>query len=107
MKTVTISEGQAFRVESTGGGTFYTLTHKPTGKSVFLQGDDASRFSDEIEQAWVAFPTFSPDEIAMHLWSDCEYGSLAEHMPVIPWGPYCRTATRLTLIPCGNVEPVL
>lgn len=107
MRTVTILEGPEFKVQSTGGGTFYTLTHKPTGKSAFLQGEDASRFSDEIEAAWTHFPTYSPDQIAFHLWCDCEYGSIATHAPVVPWGPYCRTATRRTFVPWGNVEPLL
>lgn len=107
MRTVTISEGREFRIESTGNGWGYTVTHKPTGKSLWLQDQDASNFRCDLGDAERAFPAFSPDQIAMHLWSDCEYGSLATHKAVVPWGPYCRTATRRTFVPCGAVIPAI
>lgn len=107
MRTVTISEGPEYRIESTGNGTFYTFTHKPTGKSVFFQGDDAVLFNVEMGAAEVAFPTFSPDEIAAHLWCDCEYGTVAQHTRVVPWGPYCRLSDKRTFVPAGDVPAIL
>lgn len=107
MRTTIISEGPEFRIESTGNGWGYTVTHKPTGKSVWLQDQDASNFRCDLGMAELAFPTYSSDQIAFHLWSDHEYCSLAKHMPVVPWGPYCRTATRRTFVPWGTVEALL
>lgn len=107
MRTVKISEGPEFRIESTGNGLFMTLIHRPTGKSVFFQGDDAHTFTAALYDAERAFPTFSPDQISMHLWSDCEYGSIATHTKVTPWGPYCRMGDKRTFVPCGNVPAIL
>jgi len=94
MKTVTIGEGREFKIESTGNGTFYTLTHKPTGKSTFFQGDDAAEFRAMLDSAERAFPTYSQDQIGAFLWCDCEYGSVAQHRTVRPWGEYCDVASR-------------
>jgi hypothetical protein len=108
MRTVTIIESPSFRVESTGNGWGYTFTHKPTGKSVWLQDEPASFFRWELENAESNFPDYDIEQIALMLWCDCEYGSIAQHMPVEPWGPFSRIATRLTFVPViGRVEPIL
>jgi len=107
MKTVIISEGPEFKIESTGNGAFYTFTHKPTGKSVFFQGEDSGFFRDALTAAEDAFPQFSPDQIGWHLWCDCEYGSAAQHQPVEPWGPFSRIYPRVTFARFEQVGPVL
>lgn len=38
-----------FRVTSFGNGTAYELAHKPSGKTVFFQGDDAEQFREEFD----------------------------------------------------------
>lgn len=68
---------ETFKLESWGGGLSYTLTHKPSGKSVFVQGDSAETFGDDLEKAETAFPDKTFDEIYMWLWDQCEYGSAA------------------------------
>jgi len=61
-----------------GSGISCALTHNPTGKSVYLQGDDALTFETELEAAELAFPYKSDAEIFAWLWDQCDYGSITQ-----------------------------
>lgn len=56
MQTVRIRETLAYAVDSTGKGTFYTLTRKADGASVCFQGDDADIFRQELRKHDLARP---------------------------------------------------
>jgi len=67
-----------FQLECWGNGLSYELINRCTQMSVFVQGDDASRFEDEREETERAFPDKDDDYIFMWLWDQCEYGALAQ-----------------------------
>lgn len=106
MRTICVHEGPEYRVNSTGNGLFYTLIHKPTGKSVFFQGDDAGLFREALTDA-EENTGLAIDDIGAFLWCDHEYGTLAQHEKVVPWGPYCRLSDKRTFVPAGNVAAIL
>ncbi len=70
MRQTIIHETESFKVTSYGNGTAYTLAHKPDGKSVFFQGDDATRFREEKETNENAFPHEDYEFILGEIWSD-------------------------------------
>lgn len=86
MKTVTIMDGREFRLESSGNGWGYTLTEKPTGKSLWVQDDTAANFRCDLGDIERAQPGYSADRVLGYLWSECEYGSLATFPTIRPWG---------------------
>lgn len=71
MRQVVIHDRPDFTVTSHGNGTAYTFTHKPSGRSVFFQGDDAGQFRDDIESHDGDY-----DDIFAHIWGD--YASVAQ-----------------------------
>lgn len=72
MRQAVIHDRPDFTVTSHGNGTAYTFTHKPSGRSVFFQGDDAITFRGEIEAYENANPDMEYDAIFSQLWSDYE-----------------------------------
>ncbi|HLX60901.1 MAG TPA: hypothetical protein VKX17_06425 [Planctomycetota bacterium] len=50
-----LNHTRAFEIESWSNGYFYEITRKSDGASVFLQGDDAIRLSDELERTTERF----------------------------------------------------
>lgn len=48
MKSAVILDTPAWRITSYGNGIAYAIQDVRIGKSVLLQGDDASEFSDEL-----------------------------------------------------------
>ena len=75
MKTVTISQGQRYKLDSLGNGWAYTLRDLLTKQSVWFQDDDAAQLRDELEALETRWPNHSPDQILALLWED--YGLLA------------------------------
>ena len=74
---ITIGEGKLFRLDSYGNGAAYTLWDLTTGASVYLQGDDATTFRDELDKVETVMPLGSQDEVLGWLWDQCDYGSAA------------------------------
>lgn len=70
MRQVVIHDRPEYSVTSHGNGTAYTFTHKPSGRSVFFQGDDAARFREEFNAGDDFDATFA------RLWGD--YEAIAE-----------------------------
>lgn len=50
MQHAVLCDGDTFRLERWGGGLSYQLTHKPSGRSAFAQGDDAEIFDREFSR---------------------------------------------------------
>lgn len=50
MKQTILHELQEFRLVSHGNGLAYELINKESCRSIFLQGDDAGDFRDELEE---------------------------------------------------------
>lgn len=68
MKKVTLADGKRFRLISYGNGLAYSLEDKGTGRSVFLQGDDAAAFRSELETLETAHPDWDTDLILAEAW---------------------------------------
>ena len=62
-----------FQLESWGRGLAYALTHKPTGLSVYVQSDDATKFEDARLDIEMAFPDMTDDDVMAYLWDQCDY----------------------------------
>lgn len=77
MRHFIVTNGPRFKLESWGGGVFYTLTNLATGYSIHLQGDDAARFEEERERVEENFQRKTDDEVCAWLWDQCEYGLAA------------------------------
>jgi hypothetical protein len=67
-----------FCLECWDNGLAYALTHKPSNRSVYVQGDDALQFERDREAAEIAFPDKTDDEIMAWLWDQCDYGSASK-----------------------------
>ena len=66
MDTVRIYDTPDFTLDSSGNGFSYTLTRKRDNGSVFVHGDDASTFRENIE----LFETRNPDELSNRMLQD-------------------------------------
>lgn len=66
-----------FQLECWDNGHAYALTHLPTNRQVYVQGEDANTFELERDQAEAAFPEKTDDQIMAWLWNECDYGSAA------------------------------
>lgn len=77
MQHAILCNGPVFRFERWGSGLSYELTHKPSGTSVFCQGDDAARIDTDFLAAEAAFPDKTTEQLAAWLWDQCEYGMVA------------------------------
>ncbi|AFU87871.1 hypothetical protein CcrColossus_gp001 [Caulobacter phage CcrColossus] len=75
---IRIMEGTRYALDSYGNGAAYTLRNKIAQTSVWLQGDDAATFREELEAQEAAHPNKNPDYILSWLWDDCDYGLAAQ-----------------------------
>lgn len=70
MKTVTVFNTSSFVIVSLGNGIAYEFVNKPLDRTVFVQGDDAIQFSDELA-AYLNTKTDEPIEARLaDLWED-------------------------------------
>lgn len=79
-----LHESETFRLESWHNGLSYNLTHKPSQKEYFCQGDDAASFDDERENVEKYFPEKSTDDVLMWLWDQCELSLASTPVKPIP-----------------------
>ena len=66
-----------YQLECWGNGLSYALTHLPTNRQVFVQGEDANSFEIDRDKAEETFPDKTDEEIMAWLWDQCDYGSAA------------------------------
>lgn len=78
MQHAILCDGPQYRLERWGFGTSYALTHKPSGKSVHVQGDDAAQFDDDFLNCERHFPNNTTEQNAAWLWDQCDYGSASQ-----------------------------
>lgn len=72
---VTIDERAGFKLDSYGNGAAYAFAH---GRwSVFIQGDDALRFREELDAVDGDSLPGGKDPLAW-LWDECGWGEAAE-----------------------------
>lgn len=64
-----------WRVTSYGNGLAYELAHKPSGETVFFQGDDAAQFREELENLTEGKPSLDYADALRIIWHD--YAELA------------------------------
>ena len=81
MNHAILCNGPAFKLERWGYGLFYALTHKASGRSVFVQGADAAAFDAELLAAERDFPENTTDQNAAWLWNECGYEAAAVEIP--------------------------
>lgn len=72
MQSRIIHDPPEFRVTSWGNGLAYDLEHKPSGRSVFFQGDDAAQFRDELQALTEGARCLSYADALLALWHDYE-----------------------------------
>jgi hypothetical protein len=72
MQSRVIHNTPDFVVTSWGDGLAYGLAHKPSGQSVFFQGEDASQFRDELEALTERAPCLSYADALQAIWHDYE-----------------------------------
>lgn len=73
MRGIVIAQCGPLSLTSWGRGTAYTLRHAVEGSSVFVQGDDAATFREELEAEENARPTVNA---LPEMWS--RYAHVAE-----------------------------
>jgi hypothetical protein len=64
-----------FQLESWGNGVAYALTHKASGLSTYLQGDDALQFEKDRESIETTFPHMTDDEVMSYIWDQYDYSA--------------------------------
>ncbi len=74
---ITISQGGRYRLDSYGNGAAYAFWDQTTGRSVWLQGDDAEAFRAAFDRVEELRPIDEPDQIMAHLWDEHDYGAAA------------------------------
>jgi hypothetical protein len=77
MQHIVLCDGDTFKLERWGKGLAYALTHKPTGLSSFVQGDDALAFEADLEGCELTWPENTPEQNAAWLWDACDYAACA------------------------------
>lgn len=63
---------ERFCLTSWGGGVALGLLNKTDGRSVFVQGDDATTMSLEIESLEINRPDLSVDDVLAEVWDTYE-----------------------------------
>lgn len=79
MRSEVLAETRNYRLTSFGRGLAYELLHKPTGKSVYVQGDDALAFGVEWETTNSVFTTIKALD---HMWWVYEPVARETHEPL-------------------------
>lgn len=66
----TIHDLPEWRVTSYGNGLAYSIERKPSGKSLFFQGDDATQFRNEFDNLTSGIPSLEFADALQCIWSD-------------------------------------
>lgn len=75
MRSVIIHDLPEWRVTSYGNGLAYEIEHKPDGRTLFFQGDDAVQFRDEFDGLTSKMPALDFSDALRVIWS--EYQEIA------------------------------
>lgn len=72
MRSCVIHDLPQWRVTSYGNGLAYDIEHKPSGRSVFFQGDDADTFREEFDILTCGLPALSFADALQAIFSEYE-----------------------------------
>ena len=72
MRSVIIHDLPDWLVASWGNGLSYGIHHKPSGRSVFFQGDDADIFREEFDKLTSGVPSLSFADALQIIFSEYE-----------------------------------
>lgn len=75
MRSVIIHDLPGWRVTSWGNGLAYEIEHKPDGRTLYFQGDDAAQFRDEFDALTSGTPSLDFADALRVIWS--EYQEIA------------------------------
>ena len=75
MRSCIIHDLPEWRVTSWGNGLAYSIDHKPSGRDVFFQGDDAEQFRTEFDALTSGLPCLSFADALQAIFA--EYGEFA------------------------------
>ena len=70
MRSVIIHDLPEWRVTSWGNGLAYEIEHKPDGRTLFFQGDDAAQFHDEFDGLTSRAPSLDFADALRVIWND-------------------------------------
>lgn len=70
MRSRTIYDTRRFTCTSYGNGLAYVLARKNSKESVLFQGDDATQFSEELDNLSSGRLPLSDDDVLGVLWTD-------------------------------------
>lgn len=70
MRSAIIHDLLEWQVISYGNGLAYEIAHKPSGKTLFFQGDDADIFHEEFEGMTEGYPALDFADALSVIWSD-------------------------------------
>lgn len=77
MKQFTLLDDTQFRFVTFGNGLAYSLTHKPSRRALFVQGDDALQLEHDLDAIEKAMPAKTYTQCIAWLWDQCDYKSMA------------------------------
>jgi hypothetical protein len=80
MRSIIVMNGSRHRLISYGNGLAYRLEDMKGRRSVFLQGDDAHQFRDELETLENLRPDDGADDILGWMWDHHDYGAASTEM---------------------------
>lgn len=69
MRRATLHATPHYTLTSWGNGTAYELRHIASDQSVFVQGDDAAQFADEMADLENYRPDWSTDQVLGEMFS--------------------------------------
>lgn len=79
MRQFTMLDDAQFRFVSFGNGQAYSLTHKPSQRALFVQGDDATQLERELDSIEAAMPAKAYAQCIAWLWDQCDYSAMADY----------------------------
>jgi len=79
MRQVVIMQSDRYELTSYGNGLAYRLRNKERGRSLFVQGDEATSFRDELNAIENANPDWPIDRTFRWLLNECCWGEAMEY----------------------------
>lgn len=70
MRSVIIHDLPDWRVTSWGNGLAYEIEHKPDGRTLFFQGDDAAQFRDKFDGLTSGPPSLDFADALRVIWNN-------------------------------------
>ncbi len=72
-----VAEGTEYALLTSGDGSAFVLRFKTEQMTANLEGDDATRFRNDLEEIKLQHPNWEPDQMLAQLWDQGGYSWLA------------------------------